>query len=118
MALLARKPANYESLVSEIQAAGGKAIGISTDMTDPASVENAFATLHREMGGEGAKLAAAVYNVGGSFVKKPFLELSEEAFMTGMTANGYVRLKKSNLFALKASTSLLLCLSRLPRHIC
>jgi hypothetical protein len=33
-------------------------------------------------------LAAAVFNVGGSFIRKPFLELSEEEFLAGMDANG------------------------------
>lgn len=87
VALLARKPANYEPIVKEIEAAGGKAIGISTDVTDSASVKNAFETLEKEMCG--AQLAAAVFNVGGSFIKKPFLELTEEEFLGGMDANGY-----------------------------
>jgi hypothetical protein len=37
----------------------------------------------------GAQLAAAVFNVGGKFIKKPFLELNEDDFMAGMEANGY-----------------------------
>ena len=86
VALLARKPANYEPLVKEIEAAGGKAIGISTDVADGTSVANAFEKIKAEM--KGAELAAAVFNVGGRFVRKPFLELSEEDFMAGMEANG------------------------------
>jgi NADP-dependent 3-hydroxy acid dehydrogenase YdfG len=86
VALLARKPANYEPIVKEIEAAGGRAIGISTDVSDSASVKNAFEKLGKEMGG--AQLAAAVFNVGGSFIRKPFLELSEEEFLAGMDANG------------------------------
>lgn len=86
VALLARKPANYEPIVQEIEAAGGKAIGISTDVSDSASVKNAFEKLAKEMGD--AQLAAAVFNVGGSFIKKPFLELTEEEFLSGMDANG------------------------------
>jgi len=86
VALLARKPANYEPIVKEIEAAGGQAIGISTDVADPASVKNAFERLLKEM--DGAQLAAAVFNVGGSFIKKPFLELTEEEFLSGMDANG------------------------------
>lgn len=38
---------------------------------------------------KGAQLAAAVFNVGGRFVRKPFLELTEDDFMAGMEANGY-----------------------------
>jgi len=87
VALLARKPANYEPVVREIEAAGGKAVGVSTDVADAASVNSAFERLKEEMGD--AQLAAAVFNVGGSFVRKPFLELTEEEFMVGMDANGY-----------------------------
>lgn len=87
MALLARKPSNYEPVIKEIEAAGGRAIGISTDVADSASVKSAFEKLEKEMGG--APLAAAVFNVGGSFIKKPFLELTEEEFLSGMDANGY-----------------------------
>lgn len=35
-----------------------------------------------------AKLAAAIFNVGGRFVRKPFLELSVEDFKAGYDANG------------------------------
>ncbi|KAJ9626123.1 uncharacterized protein PV06_05082 [Exophiala oligosperma] len=86
VALLARNPANYEPLVKEIEAAGGKAIGISTDCSDSKSVKSAFEQLKKETGG--ASLAAAIYNVGGRFVRKPFLDLSEEEFEAGWEANG------------------------------
>ena len=88
MALLARKPENFESLAEEINSTGGKAIGISTDARDSKSVKAAFQQLEKEMAG--APLAAAIYNVGGSFIRKPFLELSEEDFEAGWEANGYV----------------------------
>ena len=90
IALLARNPANYEPLVKEINGNGGKAIGISTDVSDANSVKNAFEKISSEMGS--AKLAAAVFNVGGRFVRKPFLELSEDDFIAGYESNGYVRL--------------------------
>ena len=86
VALLARKPANYEPLVKEIEQAGGRAIGISTDVADGVSVKNAFEKIKAEM--KGAQLAAAVFNVGGRFIRKPFLELNEDDFMAGMEANG------------------------------
>lgn len=86
--LLARNAENYDSLVSEINGSGGKAVGISTDVTDPKSVQNAFRQIDKEFGG--ASLAAAVFNVGGRFVRKPFLELSLEDFQAGYDANGYV----------------------------
>ena len=87
VALLARKPDNYEPVVEEIESAGGKAIGISADVSDALSVNNAFEKLKSEM--NGAPLAAAIFNVGGRFIRKPFLELSEEDFLAGMEANGY-----------------------------
>jgi NADP-dependent 3-hydroxy acid dehydrogenase YdfG len=86
VALLARKSTNYEPIVKEIEAAGGKAIGISTDVSDGKSVSDAFEVIKKEM--HGAKLAAAVYNVGGRFVRKPFLELSQSDFEAGWEANG------------------------------
>jgi len=87
VALLARNPANYEPVIKEIEADGGKAIGISTDVADGKSVANAFEKIKAAM--NGAQLAAAVFNVGGKFIKKPFLELNEDDFMAGMEANGY-----------------------------
>jgi len=86
VALLARKPTNYDPIVKEINDAGGKAIGISTDCADGKSVQAAFDTIKKEMGN--AKLAAAIYNVGGRFIRKPFLELNEEEFSSGWEANG------------------------------
>lgn len=56
--LLARKPDSYNDIVSEIKAAGGQAIGISTDTSDTQSVLSAFETIKKEFP-EG-KLAAAI----------------------------------------------------------
>lgn len=86
VALLARKPENFDPLVKEINAAGGTAIGISTDTSDGKSVKNAFEQLKKEIGD--ATLAAAIYNVGGAFIRKPFLELTDEEFESGWAANG------------------------------
>lgn len=86
VALLARTPASFDPLVQEIRTAGGKAIGISTDVSDGKSVADAFETIRKEM--DGAKLAAAIYNVGGSLNRKPFLDLSCEEFEAGWEANG------------------------------
>ncbi len=87
VALLARNPANYESIVREIKDAGGQAIGISTDVASESSIRNAFAEIQKEF--KGKKLAAAIYNVGGRFVRKPFLELTLEEYEAGYEANGY-----------------------------
>lgn len=51
-------------------------------------MKSAFEQLKKEIGD--APLAAAIYNVGGRFVRKPFLDLSEDDFEAGWEANGYV----------------------------
>ena len=84
--LLARNPSNYEALVSEIQSSGGKAVGISADVTDEKSVGDAFGKIKKEF--PEAKCAAAVFNVGGGFLRKPFLELTLDEFEAGWRANG------------------------------
>lgn len=87
VALLARNPDNYNSLVDEINSSGGKAIGISTDASDGAAIKAAFEKLKGTEGFQG-NLAAAVYNVGGKFIRKGLLELNEEEFESGWKTNG------------------------------
>jgi NAD(P)-dependent dehydrogenase (short-subunit alcohol dehydrogenase family) len=84
--LLSRSASSYDDIVTEIKASGGHAVGVATDVTDSASVKSAFETIEKEMGD--AKLAAAIYNVGGGFVRKPFLELTEAQFTDGWKSNG------------------------------
>jgi NADP-dependent 3-hydroxy acid dehydrogenase YdfG len=55
--LLARNPENYEPLVQEINGKGGKAIGISTDISDSSSVNNAVSKIKSDFGED---VAAAV----------------------------------------------------------
>lgn len=94
--LLARSASNYEPVVVEINESGGKAVGISADITDEESVKGAFDKIKEgglwKDGGEGGEVgvAAAVFNVGGGFLKKPFLELTKEEFETGWKSNGFV----------------------------
>jgi len=84
--LLARNPANFEPIVKEIKAGGGQAIGISTDTSSASSVKSAFEEINKEF--KGKKLAAAIFNVGGGFVRKPFLELTQEEYEGGFKSNG------------------------------
>ncbi|KAF2401149.1 NAD(P)-binding protein [Trichodelitschia bisporula] len=84
--LLARKPENYQPLVDEINGAGGKAIGFSADVGDAASIKNAFAKIEEEFGNDVAA-AAAVFNASGGFVRKPFLELSEQEFISSVNTS-------------------------------
>ncbi|KAF9779122.1 hypothetical protein IL306_002350 [Fusarium sp. DS 682] len=75
--LLARRPESYESTLADVEKAGGKAIGVSADVADPASLKKAFETINKEL--PDSQLAAAIYNVGsGGFARKPFLELTDK----------------------------------------
>lgn len=84
--LLARNPANYEPVAEEINSSGGKAIGISTDLSDSKSVQAAFEKIAQQF--PDVPLAAAIFNPGGGFVRKPFLELTEEEFDSGYLSQG------------------------------
>ena len=83
---ISRTPASYEPLVKEINSAGGKAIGVSADVSNANSMNEAVKRIESEFGNEGC--AAAVLNAAGGFVRKPFLELSEEEFMGGYVSGG------------------------------
>ncbi|KAI1083743.1 NAD(P)-binding protein [Whalleya microplaca] len=83
--LLTRSPESYQDTVAEINKAGGKAIGISADASDVKSIDAAFETIKKEL--PGLKLAAAVYNVGGGYVRKPFLEQTVDNFDAALNNN-------------------------------
>jgi NAD(P)-dependent dehydrogenase (short-subunit alcohol dehydrogenase family) len=57
--LLSRTPESYNDLVKEINSNGGKAIGISTNVADAKSVQNAADAIKKEFGSE---VGAAVSN--------------------------------------------------------
>lgn len=86
--LLARNPANYDPIVTEIKASGGQAFGISTDLSDSNSVKSAFSKITQQY--SQSALAAAVFNLGGGFVQRPFLELSESEFSAGFESQALV----------------------------
>ena len=92
--LLARNPANYEFLVSEIQQNGGKALGISADNSSADSLRAAFDKIKASnLGGREdgqVKVAAAVLNGSGGYVRKPFLDLTLDEYDAGVAAAGYV----------------------------
>lgn len=87
VALLARNPGSYESLVQEINNSGGKAIGISTDTSNEESVKSAFKTISQTY--DDAPCAAAIYNASGGFVRKPFLETQIEDLEKGWAVTVY-----------------------------
>jgi len=84
--LLARKPENYESLASEINAGGGKALGISTDVSNAASLSNAVSAMKKEFGDD-VGAAAAIFNASGGFLRKPFLETAAEVFQGSLAVS-------------------------------
>ena len=96
--LLARKPENFEGLAEEINASGGKAIGISTDVSNVASLKNAVDTIKKEFGQEVAA-AAAIFNASGGFLRKPFLETEPEVFQQSLdvSATGGILFSQSFL---------------------
>lgn len=100
--LLARSASNYEPVVDEINKSGGKAVGISADITDEESVKGAFDQIKQgglwKDGGESG-VAAAVFNLGGGFAIKPFLELTKEEFESGWKSNGSVRVFFLHIFS-------------------
>lgn len=90
--LLARRPESYEEAVADIKKAGGQAIGITADVSDPTNLKNALASIDKEL--PGSRLAAAVYNVNSGFAKKPFLELKVEDIDASLNGSVYVTLDK------------------------
>jgi NAD(P)-dependent dehydrogenase (short-subunit alcohol dehydrogenase family) len=88
--LLARREESYADVVAQITKAGGKAIGVSTDATDEASLKAAFESIKKQFGD--LKLAAAVYNVRPNLrpSRRPFLELSLKDLDTSLDGNVYV----------------------------
>jgi NAD(P)-dependent dehydrogenase (short-subunit alcohol dehydrogenase family) len=81
--LLSRKPSNFQPIVDEINASGGKAWGYATDATDQAAVDKAFESIDRDLP-QGSKLAAAVFNGNAGFAVKPFLESKLEDLQLGL----------------------------------
>lgn len=85
---MARNPDNYNAVVEEIGSNGGKAIGISADMSDSKSVNAAFDQIEAQY--PSVRVAAAIFNSGGGFVYKPFLELTEDDYSGALASQAYV----------------------------
>ncbi|KIX97414.1 uncharacterized protein Z520_06866 [Fonsecaea multimorphosa CBS 102226] len=85
--LLSRRPESYEDVVAQINKTGGKAIGISADVTDESSLAAALESIKKEFAG--LQLVAAVYNVRPNLrpSRKPFLELSLKDLDTSLNGN-------------------------------
>lgn len=86
--LLARSASSLDPVVQEIQSSGGSAFGITTDVSDPKSVNEAFKQIAAKY--PGTAVSAAIFNASGGMVRKPFLELSVEEWNSSWIVNGYV----------------------------
>lgn len=82
VAACARRTDRLDKLVGAIEAAGGKAIAVAIDVTDPASVEAAFAAVAKAVGAPDI-----VVNNAGIAQTKGSLELSEEDWRGVMNTN-------------------------------
>jgi len=80
--LLARTSGSFESLASEINSKGGRALGIETDVSDEQSVKKAFDKVKDTFGSQ-VGIAAAVFNASGGFARKSFLEITPDDFEKG-----------------------------------
>ena len=85
VALAARRLEALEDLVAQIQAAGGEAIAIKTDVTVEADIENAVATTVTHFG----RLDGAFNNAGVLGKVAPIHELTTADFAEVMQANVY-----------------------------
>lgn len=82
--LLTRSESSFRPALDAITAAGGSAHGITADISSGASVAAAFQEIREKY--PDAEVRAGVYNVGGKFAFKPFLEITEEEWVSGTEA--------------------------------
>lgn len=82
IALMARNRDQLSTIQSEIEQAGSRALPVSVDATDPASVKAAFEQVHSELGVP----EVFVYNAG-LFQVAGILELTPEQFEAGWKVN-------------------------------
>ncbi|MCJ1307462.1 hypothetical protein MMC25_001108 [Agyrium rufum] len=84
--LLSRHIDSFGAVVNEINAAGGKAFGVVADVSDEESVKKVFEEISKRVGKNG--VAAAIFNLSGGYVIKPFLELSVADIDASNQSNG------------------------------
>lgn len=102
--LLSRSQSSLDPLVAEINGSGGHAVGYPTDVTDGSSMQSTMDKVKKEFGD--FTIAAAIYNVAAKFIRKPFLEQSEEDFMSSLepTIKGAFNFAKQTLPLMKPGT--------------
>ena len=79
----ARRTAEVERVAADIRAAGGRALAVTTDVTD----KNAIAALAQAAVEEFGSLDVWVNNAGGSSVRTPLLELDPAEWTRTMDLN-------------------------------
>ena len=79
----ARRTHEIERVANEIRETGGKAIAVTTDVTDSEAVESLAQTAINEFG----KLTDWVNNAGGSPVKSPLVELDRDEWDRTVSLN-------------------------------
>ncbi len=82
VAVAARRMDKVLAAVADIEAAGGKALGIEMDVTDPESITQAFEAVAEEAG-----LVTVLVNNAGVAVGKAALDLSQEDWDTVLDTN-------------------------------
>src|SRR6266516_2546772 len=92
--LLARDQDGLRAVAAEVEAAGGRALAVPTDVADPEAVEAAARAVERELG----PIDVWVNNAMAS-VFAPFMEVSPEEFeqVTDVTYLGFVHGTRSAL---------------------
>lgn len=79
---------DLDKLVKEINSSSHdcNAVFIKTDVSKSDEVKAAFSQI--QQANEDKRLAAAIFNVGGDFLRKSFMETTEEELRTRLGANG------------------------------
>lgn len=83
VAVVARGAAGVAGVVEELQRAGATAVGIPTDCTDLAALEEMVATVERTLGPPGILVAFA----GGFLGRTPILDISEAEWRAVIDSN-------------------------------
>ncbi|WP_084417782.1 SDR family NAD(P)-dependent oxidoreductase [Henriciella litoralis] len=96
--LAARRLDKLESLANAIEASGGKALAVQMDVTDPDSVDAAFATIHDKLG----QPCDIIINNSGISRDDWFTKMTEEDWRAVMNTNldGVWRVAKGGANAL------------------
>jgi NAD(P)-dependent dehydrogenase (short-subunit alcohol dehydrogenase family) len=93
LALASRNESDLETLAKEIDAGGGKAITVPTDVTDREQIENLINTTKSELG----RLDVLVNNAGGSRFMSP---------LTSVRPDGWTKMLSLNLDSVFHATQL------------